>query len=113
MAASRRTNRERREKGRNQRMDRGAVKLAPSILAADFGRLGDQVAEAERAGVHRSATFYSHALDPAALEGARLGVWRDGSAAWGQPRRPGVAAPVPSAPRTGAMFAASRAVLAR
>jgi ribulose-phosphate 3-epimerase len=27
-----------------------AVKLAPSILAADFARLGDQVAEAERAG---------------------------------------------------------------
>lgn len=27
--------------------------LAPSILAADFGRLGEQVAEAERAGVER------------------------------------------------------------
>src|SRR6516165_8316904 len=38
---------------------------------------------AERAGVHLSATSYSHALDPAALEGARLGIWRDGSAAAG------------------------------
>ena len=27
--------------------------IAPSILAADFSRLGEQVAEAERAGVHR------------------------------------------------------------
>jgi len=31
----------------------GAVQLAPSILAADFARLGDQVAEAERAGADR------------------------------------------------------------
>ena len=31
----------------------GAIKLAPSILAADFARLGDQVAEAERAGADR------------------------------------------------------------
>jgi ribulose-phosphate 3-epimerase len=30
-----------------------AIKLAPSILAADFTRLGDQVAEAERAGADR------------------------------------------------------------
>ena len=30
-----------------------AVKLAPSILAADFARLGDQVAEAESAGADR------------------------------------------------------------
>jgi ribulose-phosphate 3-epimerase len=30
-----------------------AVKLAPSILAADFAHLGDQVAEAERAGADR------------------------------------------------------------
>ena len=29
------------------------VKLAPSILSADFGRLGDQVLEAERAGADR------------------------------------------------------------
>jgi ribulose-phosphate 3-epimerase len=29
------------------------VKLAPSILAADFARLGDQVAEAERAAADR------------------------------------------------------------
>jgi ribulose-phosphate 3-epimerase len=31
----------------------GAVKLAPSILAADFARLGEQVAEAERCGADR------------------------------------------------------------
>jgi ribulose-phosphate 3-epimerase len=30
-----------------------AIKLAPSILAADFARLGDQVVEAERAGADR------------------------------------------------------------
>jgi ribulose-phosphate 3-epimerase len=30
-----------------------AIKLAPSILAADFARLGNQVAEAERAGADR------------------------------------------------------------
>ena len=34
-------------------MTSNAVKLAPSILAADFARLGDQVAEAERAGADR------------------------------------------------------------
>ena len=34
-------------------MDRDAVKLAPSILAADFARLGDQVAAAEKAGADR------------------------------------------------------------
>lgn len=34
-------------------MDKDAVKLAPSILAADFTRLGEQVAEAERAGADR------------------------------------------------------------
>jgi amidase len=38
---------------------------------------------AERAGVAASGTSYAHALDPAALEGARLGIWRDGSAAAG------------------------------
>jgi hypothetical protein len=42
----------------NQRENEGtemnsAVKLAPSILAADFTRLGEQVAEAERAGADR------------------------------------------------------------
>ena len=31
----------------------GVVRLAPSILAADFARLGEQVAEAERAGADR------------------------------------------------------------
>src|SRR5271169_1226125 len=34
-------------------MDGNAVKLAPSILAADFARLGEQVAEAEKAGADR------------------------------------------------------------
>jgi ribulose-phosphate 3-epimerase len=34
-------------------MDRTEVRLAPSILAADFARLGEQVAEAERAGADR------------------------------------------------------------
>ena len=34
-------------------MTSDAAKLAPSILAADFARLGDQVAEAERAGADR------------------------------------------------------------
>jgi ribulose-phosphate 3-epimerase len=31
----------------------GSVKIAPSILAADFARLGEQVVEAERAGADR------------------------------------------------------------
>ena len=34
-------------------MDQAAVKLAPSILAADFARLGEQVAQAEQAGADR------------------------------------------------------------
>ena len=34
-------------------MDKGIVKLAPSILSADFARLGQQVAEAEQAGADR------------------------------------------------------------
>lgn len=34
-------------------MEKPIVKLAPSILAADFARLGEQVAEAERAGADR------------------------------------------------------------
>jgi ribulose-phosphate 3-epimerase len=34
-------------------MTTDAVRLAPSILAADFAHLGDQVAEAERAGANR------------------------------------------------------------
>jgi len=33
--------------------DKRAVKLAPSILAADFARLGEQIAQAERAGADR------------------------------------------------------------
>ena len=38
---------------RNQSMNKTLVKLAPSILAADFARLGEQVAEAERCGADR------------------------------------------------------------
>lgn len=34
-------------------MDKDGIKLRPSILAADFARLGEQVAEAERAGADR------------------------------------------------------------
>jgi ribulose-phosphate 3-epimerase len=34
-------------------IDPKQIKLAPSILAADFARLGEQVAEAERAGADR------------------------------------------------------------
>jgi ribulose-phosphate 3-epimerase len=34
-------------------MAKHAVKLAPSILAADFSRLGEQVAQAEQAGADR------------------------------------------------------------
>ena len=34
-------------------MGNDAVKLAPSILDADFARLGEQVAEVERAGADR------------------------------------------------------------
>jgi ribulose-phosphate 3-epimerase len=34
-------------------MEKNAIKIAPSILAADFARLGDQVAQAERAGADR------------------------------------------------------------
>lgn len=34
-------------------MAKGPVKLAPSILAADFARLGQQVVEAEQAGANR------------------------------------------------------------
>src|SRR5271167_2220413 len=34
-------------------MERDAAKLAPSILAADFARLGEQVVEADRAGADR------------------------------------------------------------
>jgi ribulose-phosphate 3-epimerase len=34
-------------------MDKGIIKLAPSILSADFAHLGQQIAEAERAGADR------------------------------------------------------------
>ena len=33
--------------------DANGIRLAPSILAADFARLGDHVAEAEKAGADR------------------------------------------------------------
>jgi ribulose-phosphate 3-epimerase len=36
-----------------QEIGRDVVKLAPSILAADFARLGEQVIEAEKAGANR------------------------------------------------------------
>jgi ribulose-phosphate 3-epimerase len=38
---------------RDKEMEADTVKLAPSILAADFARLGQQVAEAEQAGADR------------------------------------------------------------
>src|SRR5215510_15872844 len=38
---------------RHVRLDAPAWKIAPSILAADFARLGDQVREAEQAGADR------------------------------------------------------------
>jgi ribulose-phosphate 3-epimerase len=41
------------EKKRGGGMETDVVKLAPSILAADFARLGEQVAEAEQAGADR------------------------------------------------------------
>jgi hypothetical protein len=34
----------------NLKIGEGVVRLAPSILAADFARLGEQLAEAEQAG---------------------------------------------------------------
>lgn len=43
----------REQRHQNQQTGIGAVKLAPSILAADFARLGEQVTEAERAGADR------------------------------------------------------------
>jgi ribulose-phosphate 3-epimerase len=38
---------------RTSDMDKATVRLAPSILSADFARLGEQVAEVERAGADR------------------------------------------------------------
>src|SRR6266853_3004519 len=38
---------------RDKEMEADTVKLAPSILAADFARMGEQVAEAEQAGADR------------------------------------------------------------
>lgn len=39
--------------GQRPPMDSDAVKIAPSILSADFARLGEHVAEAEQAGADR------------------------------------------------------------
>jgi ribulose-phosphate 3-epimerase len=50
---SRRHERYVRAKERGREMEPDGVKLAPSILAADFARLGEQVGEAERAGADR------------------------------------------------------------
>ena len=41
------------EKTEDVKTEADVVKLAPSILAADFARLGEQVAEAEKAGADR------------------------------------------------------------
>src|SRR5215468_4161243 len=41
------------KKTRTENVAGGALKLAPSILAADFARLGEHVAEAEQAGADR------------------------------------------------------------
>ncbi len=38
---------------KTEEVAKGAVQLAPSILAADFTRLGEQVAQAEQAGADR------------------------------------------------------------
>jgi len=53
VAASRRTKIASEGRKPKLEMDRDAVKLAPSILAADFARLGEQVAEAKQAGADR------------------------------------------------------------
>ena len=39
--------------GKNSKMVEDGIQLAPSILAADFARLGEQVAQAEQAGASR------------------------------------------------------------
>ncbi len=62
-----------------------AAALLSALAAADPE---DPVApgdrdEAERAVDGRSGVAYADALDPAALDGARLGIWREGSAAAG------------------------------
>src|SRR5215472_10956701 len=38
---------------KDNRMTAADIKLAPSVLAADFARLGDQVREADQAGADR------------------------------------------------------------
>src|SRR5258707_14599716 len=49
----------------------GAVKLAPSILAADFVRLGEQVAQAEQAGADR---IYVDIMDGHFVPNLTMGV---------------------------------------
>src|ERR1700734_2222945 len=41
------------QNGTQQPMPPVTIRIAPSILAADFARLGEQVAEAERCGADR------------------------------------------------------------
>ena len=60
--------------------DKRAVKLAPSILSADFARLGQQVAEAEHAGanvlVEGSAIFGDSESVKAGMDCLRLAINR-------------------------------------
>jgi ribulose-phosphate 3-epimerase len=49
----------------------GQAKLAASILAADFSRLGEQVAEAEKAGVDR---IHADVMDGHFVPNISLGV---------------------------------------
>src|SRR5262252_7706950 len=43
----------RERNGEHLKTESGAIKIAPSVLAADFAHLGTQVAEAEQAGADR------------------------------------------------------------
>ena len=85
------------------RRRRGGSAGRPGRRRPEDPGLGGRDELAERAGVDPSAAAYSRALDVAALEGARLGIWRDGSAEAGPPpppcsrrRSPGCARSAPS-----------------